>query len=1049
MAVKAQSLETDHAIITMDSNETMTTEGRKCFPLDIDDEGFKEELSTTETKEQTDKLRTEQPTEKTTAREDEPKIRPAREQDETILKSMTSMACYAVTMIDIHQELNPQLYQEGEPKRGAYTNVTRLPDQRKVEAKIDYAWATMDIGGRITECRLLEDTKTWGKNITYRNYHRAIVMKIKWKGIWTGTRQPEGENYNMLGSISEAGLNMDRLDQGMKRDISKEVNTAFEKNLEVRRTILGSGRTDKQKLELLYAQFQSTVMKVGKRRLGRRKRNSKERKKKWRARRERAWEYLMSIVLGSENETEETLKMDEQAKQSMDILLKGNKNIQFPTTPEGWTRWGKHKDFYKAECLDGEEARRAKQTKGIDDRKRLYARIIKEHQSTEITSIWRCTKDEEGNDVWKWITDKRGIEELATKHLQGIADYEGNEEPEVAPNPVGKNGLTSEEILKAPSVEDIKRILTELDGNSAGGRLPPGLLKAVGMAEWTEKDPDKDNEQDRKEEEEMSFLYGDEIINMAREQGISLEGKGNKKVRRPKQNGPEATIQALIELVAQALKARNIPVDEKACLVTSLPKERGRIKDFNRTRPITVGPIIGRIINKLVAIRITGAIVQHGYMDEAQFAFLPGKSIHGAIQDAIACYEQSMETKEGKKGKQLFAIYYDISKAYDCTKWSSIRAAIRRLGVDEQVEKFIMDTLKGTTIAMKLGKDGRITPKVELRKAVKQGCPLAPILFAIVMDELHKGYRKIGGYKIGSTTISSRGYCDDTMILAEKWETMVALDEYTQQFFKKHNFNINLDKTYLTGKNANGSELTHDQNIKWGNVTLKKKKTTESIKYLGCNIAMDLQWKTQIGKMHGIVMSIASVIRHKKINLLQARYLVKEVLGARLEIGLRHADIPKVHIKKWDKWIRTALLKVAEMPNAKIHSSAIAIILKIETLQDRHLGAKTMQIMDTVIKRSEMKEKYRTKLDRAMKDAYPEHICKQTNTGKTSMKDLGRHIEQTTKTTKGDKKGKDDRMTRTIRDLFEAGIMITWNSERPRFAQGSRTLADFSRDVPP
>ena len=288
MAVKAQSLETDHAIITMDSNETMTTEGRKCFPLDIDDEGFKEELSTTETKEQTDKLRTEQPTEKTTASEDEPKIRPAREQDETILKSMTSMACYAVTMIDIHQELNPQLYQEGEPKRGAYTNVTRLPDQRKAEAKIDYAWATMDIGGRITECRLLEDTKTWGKNITYRNYHRAIVMKIKWKGIWTGTRQPEGENYNMLGSISEAGLNMDRLDQGMKRDISKEVNTAFEKNLEVRRTILGSGRTDKQKLELLYAQFQSTVMKVGKRRLGRRKRNSKERKKnggreeKWR-----------------------------------------------------------------------------------------------------------------------------------------------------------------------------------------------------------------------------------------------------------------------------------------------------------------------------------------------------------------------------------------------------------------------------------------------------------------------------------------------------------------------------------------------------------------------------------------------------------------------------------------------------------------------------------------------------------------------------------------------------------------------------------------------
>ena len=118
------------------------------------------------------------------------------------------------------------------------------------------------------------------------------------------------------------------------------------------------------------------------------------------------------------------------------------------------------------------------------------------------------------------------------------------------------------------------------------------------------------------------------------------------------------------------------------------------------------------------------------------------------------------------KKPSCYAIYYDISKAYDCTRWSSIERALRRIGADQDLIDFVMNSLEGTTLAMKTGLKGQITPKVTLEKAIKQGCPLAPLLFALVMDELHAGYRTRGGYKLknANKVMSSRGYCDDTMI---------------------------------------------------------------------------------------------------------------------------------------------------------------------------------------------------------------------------------------------------------------------------------------------
>jgi hypothetical protein len=79
--------------------------------------------------------------------------------------------------------------------------------------------------------------------------------------------------------------------------------------------------------------------------------------------------------------------------------------------------------------------------------------------------------------------------------------------------------------------------------------------------------------------------------------------------------------------------------------------------------------------------------------------------------------------------------------------------ALERLGIEPDLIDYIMNSLEGSKMAMKTNVPGNITPHIAIRKAIKQGCPLAPLLFVIVMDELHTGYRKYQGYTLGNTRV--------------------------------------------------------------------------------------------------------------------------------------------------------------------------------------------------------------------------------------------------------------------------------------------------------
>jgi hypothetical protein len=113
---------------------------------------------------------------------------------------------------------------------------------------------------------------------------------------------------------------------------------------------------------------------------------------------------------------------------------------------------------------------------------------------------------------------------------------------------------------------------------------------------------------------------------------------------------------------------------------------------------------------------------------------------------------------------------------------------------------------------------------------------------------------------------------------------------------------------------------------------------------------------------------LLSCLRHRKFTLLQASMLLREVLSAKFEVGFRHARVPLVQLRHWDKWLSSSLLQLADLAGSKIHSSSVATILSVQTMEDAYLAAKTVHIMEMCTKSSEMQSYYQHEMDEALHD---------------------------------------------------------------------------------
>ena len=204
--------------------------------------------------------------------------------------------------------------------------------------------------------------------------------------------------------------------------------------------------------------------------------------------------------------------------------------------------------------------------------------------------------------------------------------------------------------------------------------------------------------------------------------------------------------------------------DFNTTLIAMIPKvpNPSRMEEF---RPISCCNTIYKCISKLIAKRIQ--MVLPSIVDNAQSAFIKGRK----ISDNVLLAQDLLRDYHKVGGCPRVAAKVDIMKAYDSVSWEFLIDLIDILGFPPNMQMWIKACV--TTPRYSINFNGESIGYFEGAKGLRQGDPMSPYLFVLIMDSLsqlfhyhiHRCPRFRYHWKCDKLNISHLCFADDLTLL--------------------------------------------------------------------------------------------------------------------------------------------------------------------------------------------------------------------------------------------------------------------------------------------
>ncbi|GJV14423.1 putative RNA-directed DNA polymerase, eukaryota, reverse transcriptase zinc-binding domain protein, partial [Tanacetum coccineum] len=253
-------------------------------------------------------------------------------------------------------------------------------------------------------------------------------------------------------------------------------------------------------------------------------------------------------------------------------------------------------------------------------------------------------------------------------------------------------------------------------------------------------------------------------------------------------------------------KSSKLPQGTNSAFITLIPKIPNPlfIKDC---RPISLIGIQYNIIAKILANRLSKVI--DSLVSQEQSAFISGRQI---LDGPLILSEIIDWYKIQKKKMLLFKI--DFENAFDSVSWRYLDQAMCMMGFGFKWRNWIKSCLYYARTSILI--NGSPALEFSLKRGLRQGDPLSPFLFIIIMEGLHIALRDamaanlFHGVKVGSSTLrlSHLLYADDVIIMSE-WDKrdMKNIIHVLHVFYMASGLKININKSNLFGVGVSSEEI--------------------------------------------------------------------------------------------------------------------------------------------------------------------------------------------------------------------------------------------------
>ena len=180
-------------------------------------------------------------------------------------------------------------------------------------------------------------------------------------------------------------------------------------------------------------------------------------------------------------------------------------------------------------------------------------------------------------------------------------------------------------------------------------------------------------------------------------------------------------IRKIVELTNRIYNTGYIPKEMYRSIFIAIPKRPNTV-ECSLHRTISLMSIITKIILRVILNRIKRKIKPK--VAEEQYGFTEGKGTRNAIFNMRMLTERAIEVQ-----KDVFMCFIDYEKAFDKVRHPQLIGILQNLNIDGKDLRLITNLYWSQQAAVNI--DNNLTPWIEIKRGVRQGCVMSPDLFSI------------------------------------------------------------------------------------------------------------------------------------------------------------------------------------------------------------------------------------------------------------------------------------------------------------------------------